>query len=389
MSKVVTLPIKPTYNNSFLKLFTPFVADLISKVLKSGLTIMLNTHIPSRRDRITEDIKKYKKVLKKINIRGFSKLSFQTDGSKKYQNFVSKQLECLFEKGLVKFENKIILLCECGKVEILKEAVGDVLVYKKRKSLLIQDKKDGSSKCSLCSSKLKEKEEIVAILKFPDSKYSNLTETNIYPNIFIKEIIGIYKWYLSHGTVISRSHKKTNLTFQIDNKSISLDTDFWWSLYLGYIAQKDQQIYLVTGQASLNHATRVILICSVLFPKIKIELVIHPVIRINDSKSNMSEYTVDEYLTACGNTKIARAFLSLGLHWGHSSIKIPSTDLFFIQKMFEFKKIQSHKNLEEKANMDSLIKKVNRRLILILFKKIRQGKTLTKNERQTMNLILG
>ena len=350
---------------------------------------MLNTHIPSRRDRITEDIKKYKKVLKKINIRGFSKLSFQTDGSKKYQNFVSKQLECLFEKGLVKFENKIILLCECGKVEILKEAVGDVLVYKKRKSLLIQDKKDGSSKCSLCSSKLKEKEEIVAILKFPDSKYSNLTETNIYPNIFIKEIIGIYKWYLSHGTVISRSHKKTNLTFQIDNKSISLDTDFWWSLYLGYIAQKDQQIYLVTGQASLNHATRVILICSVLFPKIKIELVIHPVIRINDSKSNMSEYTVDEYLTACGNTKIARAFLSLGLHWGHSSIKIPSTDLFFIQKMFEFKKIQSHKNLEEKANMDSLIKKVNRRLILILFKKIRQGKTLTKNERQTMNLILG
>lgn len=376
----VTLPIKPSCEGSFLKIYTVFVADIISKASGTKLYVMTNTFNLKDSDKYNYSDDHYIDLLNKFNITGFKDISFYSDNSKEYKDFIINQIKRLLDSGFLRIKNVDIMICSCNKVQIPNDAlVSGTAILDKRKTII--KKQADCFICKKCQSVLKKEKKEVLSLNFKE-----MNNFDIYPLNLKNELKGIYKKYLNNELVISRN---INNLIKIKGREFGIDSDFRWSLYLGYIFKKPTQIKLVVGRASMIHATRVKLISEILFPNLKVCLVVHPKVKIKDIKSNLSKKTLVNFIESDKDYRILRAFMALGINWNKPLTVINSTELFFIKKMFHYhyKELKPTKEDCRIKTLPNILDTFNSSKISKTFSLIRSGTILDEDSTYIMDLI--
>lgn len=376
MRKVVTLPIKPSAQGSYLKVTTALFADFIARATSADLTIMLNSRGGS-----SVNTKKFLDLLKLLDIGG-GVFTTKQDSSLEYDTFFYDQLRKLIDVGAVSLEHRNMLRCLCGKTDIPKEALQNAITDQKRKSLIIQEGQ--TLKCKLCHGTLKLAEEEVATLSLKVT-----TNYIVYPKNLNKETEGIQKWYADHKTVVSRTNtRERGIAGIVNNKPFFFDPDFIWSVYLGFAAGDATELYLVVGHASLIHAMRVVSLSETLFPKLHIHLIVHPVLQVVGTNTHLTNLSLSEYLETCGSVNAARAFLSLGLLWSQPKVSIASSELYFIKKMISDMRVEYRQVNRPIFDIQNIMELLNKNKLTSIYNKIRKFRTLSQEEAVLAQLIL-
>lgn len=79
-------------------------------------------------------------------------------------------------------------------------------------------------------------------------------------------------------------------------------------------------------------AAKALAVSDLFDPDRKITMVIHPLLQIEDCRSNLSVLNCNQFIKYTGDAKVARTFLALGLQDSRPSTLLSSRELYLVQK---------------------------------------------------------
>lgn len=353
---VTILPITPGKHNSFVTLFGPLIADVFSRLTNNPLKLVLNV-IHSFYS-FEKEAQKYLHQLGCLDIKPSSIVYDNSDG---YQNHIQCIVKDLFDRGFLKVETMDMVHCNCGVVELPSSVYRTIQMQERRKYIL------QSGRCIKCKSELKKNDESVLELRLPKLNI----EISFYPLI--------YKGQLEQSVaanerpiIISRNHRD-GVIITLNKQKFILDTDFCWMVYLEYL--NDDSFSIISGSDTINHVIKAIKLLSVYRSKPKIILIIHPLLRVLDSKVKLSKSTIDDYLGYCSTPQFARTFLMLGAQWQKSEVTIKALNLHLVEKSIYPKQMLSSISNATVVTPENFCNIVNSNKILELLKTIRSYQT--------------
>lgn len=211
----INMPLKPRENIVGLKV-GPIVTETISKMLESKSLFTFN--ILHSFTELDQTFNKYIEELSKWNVNA-DKIT--TD--KTFKEAALKNIEKLYNKGIVRIVEEDLVCCPCGKVNVLKS---DLIKIKNFKIVNIRE--DGFYYCKDCGNKCKEINSKVLIL---DIGKINLNKIQIFPNVLSKETNDLLESLKNSQKVISKT-RETGIKFTIDGQMFNIDIDAIWSQFL-------------------------------------------------------------------------------------------------------------------------------------------------------------
>ncbi len=220
---ITTLPIKPREKTTIGMSLAPFLASLLGTCL-DGKSILSTNLLHSYDDR-QSFLPEYKKALQKLDI-NFNDIFIDTDHCETFLNCIDE----LIQKKKIITKKETVLLCECQKVDILKEGVrnyeeGD-LYYSK----------DNKIYCKCCNKECKTYESERLYLKFNKEDFH---PTSLFPFFYKKSMEMFQKQYQDQFYMIS---KERNTGYSITHKrqKFNLDIDFLWMQYPNCFPEEKQ-----------------------------------------------------------------------------------------------------------------------------------------------------
>lgn len=326
MLRVLTLPITPGKDRSFLTLFTPFVADFIAKEIGGVLTVMLNTvgiKSNARSMSAHDQWLEYRAILDRL---GMGSVDCTHDGTDSFEAGFQKQISCLKSSSLLHNVRKQISWCLCGRVEVPTEVVYGILANQRSKSL-IAGSTFATAQCRICGSLLQTAHESVKVLRFPKIK------TVSVPGLYRKELESISERITRTETIVTRLHRH----------DVQYDTDFRWGGYVSHLANPGDHVVLVSSPTTLNQALRVVAFTRLISPEIEFSLLIHPLIRVIDDRVIVSQMNIENFLAFMESSLQVRMFLGLGLQWGASETKLHTRDIQLVRNTsMYFEQVKFH-----------------------------------------------
>jgi len=372
MEKVTILPITPGKHSSFKTLLGILIADVISRTTFRPLEIVLNT--THSFNAYSKNVLPYLTQLKKL---GIKPSVVHDDNTEKYFNHLKQTLNILESKGLIKFEKRQMVWCNCGAVE-LPLSVLELQITESRTKLT------QNNKCIKCKGDIYQGEEEVLIMNFPDK----ILTTYIQPKMYKNEFTQIKERIHNHPLIISRNHRPGK-QISVFNKPVTLDSDFCWTTYLKYLTKANDNIVIVAGSDTLNHSAKAICFLNAIEPTVKISIIIHPLIEIEDGRISISNLDINSYLDLCKTAPVAKTFLMLGAQWSQMKCKINSQELHLVKSSVNPQQILNLKEDKTKIKLERFTHDVSRSTITHLLKILRSYQTeLTFSQMQLKNALL-
>ncbi len=175
----------------------------------------------------------------------------------------------------------------------------------------------------------------------------------------------------------------------IGGSNVTIDTDFRWMGHISFLANRKrgtQHIFLVAGSDSLVQALKVIYLTKVLKTPVSITLVIHPLLHIQDVRSNLSKKGIGEYLVLYKEASVARAFLALGLQWSSYRSTVKSSELYLVQQSLS-RNVEFSGQKRESYGADFIKKYLQRNALLKTLKHLRAGNSPTEEQKALLQAV--
>ncbi len=384
---VTTLPIAYRPNRSFKILFTPLVANFISKFCRLEIIYpidLMGIRKPVKSKDRDEIIRLYKKQLFDLNVYQFDSIFSNTDHDfwKYVAGVIDQQISC----GDCKFVTTEIIFCGCGKVELPNNVFQ--LIKSQERLKLVEFTKDKKWVCVDCKNELKIKTERVLVRNEINSNIN----WGVFPEIYNNIVKISTQEILSRPIMISRHHRSLENTISFKN-NIAIDPDYCWAYFLNYLKRKtgENNFILIVGANTIPQACRTITLAKTLDPKIKIHMIIHPIINFNRfNQKYPGKLTVERMVEYCGSTEITKTLLASCIQWNSYYSVLNDEEIKVIQNSFKNRTLQNlyQKNISISQNyFDYLIPYLKKDNILMLLKKLRQNVKLSPIEQQLLKTI--
>lgn len=229
---VSTMPIKPQKSTNIGMLIAPMLVNLLSDIYDSERIISMNS-LNSYLNKDNE-LEVYKNDIDKNNIK-YDRIFIDKNNVYDILNIIEK----LYKDGFLSIKNKEKVVCDCGKVDMLKDA----LSYN---SKLFHCDNLGNIICNSCSGKCNiysEKELCLELKQDIDDTVS------IAPLYLKKEMKAFSKQFKGCDILISKN-RNTGYSLMLDGIKFNIDVDFLWNNYFKMFEQ-DNQILIASNHQLL------------------------------------------------------------------------------------------------------------------------------------------
>lgn len=332
---VATLPIKPQETTNIGMLLAPTIMDFIGNVYEAKRVISINT-LNTYHEKDSQ-INTYLSSIDKNKI-NYDSILIDKDRADELIEIIDK----LYKSGFLQVKRKNVIRCDCGKVDILEEAidVNNAKLYRK---------KDEKMYCNSCNSMCKHSIEKVLVFKLDDKQDDTIM---ISPNFLQKDIRGISNSFRGREILVS---KKRDTGYNLDtiNGLFNIDIDFMWSNYFN-LFEEENQILLAS-----NHQLLIMYLMNYLARTTsnkKITFVANPYIR-GDLSKRLAQYEEKE------SASYKKLFILYNLRWGQKDCTWSDTIIDYINGISQTKLDNLYKamimNAMDIIDSNSIDKQIN------------------------------
>ncbi len=217
MLAVTTLPIQISDDIKFGTMTAPLYASIIANKFGGKSYLLLNKYSGFKRHEGTQ-----KDMIARLNKYGIATDIIMSDEDLTDQLYSA--LAFLDKQGLLHEETQSVYCCECGRVNVLAKSIKSYTVGK------LYNVIDGRMTCSFCKGLCNETQKKVLIFRSQsDGEILDLPSC-VYHNNFKQ----IHAWFSKDGILVSKEHATG-----INYKGFNIDVDFFWSLFIGCLSEKN------------------------------------------------------------------------------------------------------------------------------------------------------
>ena len=227
---VSTLPIKPQISTNIGMMIAPTIMQYIGNVFDIEKCMSVNLlHTYSNKK---NELQNYINYILQAGIT--YNMLFRDD---MHNNQLIGFIIELLKNDILDVEKRHVIYCECGKIDMLKEAVNENgKLYHKVHDKII---------CNCCNNICKECEEDVLVMKIKEHE-----NPLIAPTFLEKELLNIKNQFIGKKLLISK-HRNTGFNISVDNRKFNIDIDFIWSNYFK-ILEPNNQIFIASNHQIYN-----------------------------------------------------------------------------------------------------------------------------------------
>lgn len=312
---ILTLPISPSEEPTIGSLLTPLVGDILANKTANPLVLCLNSlgvKLDSRADRGSAT---------RTFVATATELGIRTDlvwRDEERLADIHSLLQALASTGRLEVEDRPLLACSCGKVEIPMESLDSPAPGK-----LYESRDDGTLVCRLCATELR-KVHANALVFRPQRPPSY----EVYPEFYSSEISAVLSRLRRNGIIISRL-RSTELALRASGKLFNVDVDFGWQGFL--VAVQGLGFgpgALVVSNHSLRQAAIALQILADLDHQAEaLNIVVPPYLSMpGDERSGIHDLSARRLLTQYPGATL-RLFLTASLSWKRKEVMFHSSQL--------------------------------------------------------------
>lgn len=334
MNKIITtMPIKPQSNIKTGLILSPLFLNILSNLLDSKSVLMLNL-LHSFKD-YTIHKQNFINELESNDLK-FDKVDSDVNNINKYKKIIKD----LYDLNILKREETINYKCECGKVDIKKDLLHEIVNKK------MIEFKDDEYICTSCLSPLH-----LIPTKSLVMECSKIME---YPiNVFPKFIEGKAKRGLKTfdgSFLVVTKNRDTGVSVNLGEDTYNIDIDFL--LYLTPQLFDEDDITMVCCNRHILHTLLTNYINSVYGHK-KLTFIEHPYI--------ISTKPDDSYLNLlkCDNKDLIKASLMTMISWNNNDCKWDEGKYKYLNKNQQFIHYVLQNNKHNKAGVQEIVENTN------------------------------
>ncbi len=316
---VTTLPVTVNENPSFLTLVTPFLAHIASIAFGARGVVMTNTIGMKTVDHEKSAESYFRLYQSQVSGIAIDPEFCAHDGSSDYERHFNDVLARLADARMLKELEQEISWCECGRIEIPTEAAR-ALIHQQRPKSLIEGNSLESAHCKICHSGLHTNMEQTLVIALP-----RITAHSI-PGIYAKDLETIADRIATRTVTVSRRHRGYDMCY---------DVDFRWLPYITSLSQTEKEVVIVSSPTTLNQAMKVIAFTSMLDPAIRCTLLVHPLIRIRDQRTALSEMSIKKFYQLVPSPLARRFLLAASMQWTSHETVLSSEEIHLISQTAE------------------------------------------------------
>ncbi len=316
---VTTLPVTVNENPSFLTLVTPFLAHVASIAFGARGMVMTNTIGMKTVDHEKSADSYFRLYQSQVSGIAIDPEFCAHDGSSDYERHFNDVLVRLADAHMFKELKQEISWCECGRVEIPTEAAR-ALIRQQRPKSLIEGNGLESARCKICRSGLHTDMEQTLVVTLP-----RITVHSI-PGIYAMELETIADRIATRPVMVSRRHRGHGMCY---------DADFRWLPYITSLSQMEKEVVIVSSPTTLNQAVKVIALTFALDPTIHCALLVHPLIRIRDRRTALSEMSIEKFYQLVPSPSARRFLFAASMQWTSHETFLGSEETHLISQTAE------------------------------------------------------
>ncbi len=307
---------------------TPFTVWIMSKLLALSSVCSINLtgmkYAGMGSNEVMERFTTFKRMMDRLGMR-FD--SYWLDNEQSHVKSLQGYCDELAGSRCLRSEHLEMLVCDCGAVEILEDAVSSKWATERK---LITEV-DGQLQCRLCNSILRSDTSQVLVL---DSGFDGNPIT-AFPTFYQKEVDSLQAEY-NQLVLVSRKRKLGNIV-RLFGREWTLDTDFCWS-FLFHSLQKagfDPEIVIISNRSIKP------LVLSYGISR-KADAIIKPISAIvtpfatikGGLASTSNQITISSLVDRYGATPV-RFLLGDCLKWEQKDLAVDSSVIFWTMKALE------------------------------------------------------
>jgi len=303
---------------------TPFVVSMLSKLTGLNSVCCVNLTGMRYKDISKNEIKSrlgnFQVLLNRL---GVAPSHYWIDSDPSHIARLGQYCESLAESGKLRCVRKNVLICQCGAVEILAEAVATEWIGEGK----VIEKRAGQVFCKLCKTTLNSTDPQCLLLESSLGKVTIQT----HPSFYGKEINELQKF--NQPILVSRQ-RTSDYSIPLFGQKWQLDTDFCWSLlFCSLIEDGFQPDVVVVSNHVLKQLVWSLGISRNLSDKIDtVTAIVMPYVSFGESESRLSQTKqVSQLLDRYGQL-LVRLLLASALKWDQKEICVSSKQIFWALK---------------------------------------------------------
>lgn len=304
-------------------ILTPFTVSVMSRL--TGLASVCCVNLTGLRytDISNKNVfKRFKELKTQLKRLGSSVDHYWTDNSLEYIASLQRYCDSLVASGDLQCHLSKILICDCGAVEIIKEAISSD--WSTDRKVIYQS--GGKIFCRRCNTQLKEAREHVLLLR---TEFSG-NPIVVTPSFYQKEVDTLQEGF-SQPILVSR-RKKNGRQVLLFGRAWQLDTDFCWSLLLcSLVEDKYDPRVVVVSSRSLKPLVWTFGVSHKVYRYLgPIMAIVTPYVQFKRYQQCALSKLIDRY----GQVPI-RLLLASGLRWNKKDTLVDSNIIFWTIKALE------------------------------------------------------
>lgn len=321
---VVCLPLTLLSEVKLGFVLTPFVVSMVAQL--AGLTSVCCVNMTGLRYRdVTEKdmasrFDGFKVILKRLGLRIDH---YWADCDPKHVLRLQNYCDRLVDLGELRTSVRSVLICQCGAVEVVAEAVdSDWIVDGK-----VLERRNDQVFCKLCNASLEKVQKPCLLL---ESRFKNV-EIVTLPSFYKKEVGALQEF--DQPLLVSRD-RKCDHSVVLFGQTWQLDTDFCWSLlFCSLLEDGFQPTTIVVSNHNLKQLVWALGISRKLSDRITgVTAVVTPYVNFGEVGSQLSTIgTIQELVDRYGCLP-TRLILGSALKWEQKEICVSSKTIFWTLK---------------------------------------------------------
>ena len=299
---------------------TPFVVSMVSKLTGLASVCCLNPtgmrYKGLRNADISQRSEQFRRLMERL---GTPMERYWADSEKNHIVHLQDYCDSLVGSGQLQSRVATKLICKCGAVEIIENAVNPALL----KNHKVIRQRDNQLSCKLCGATLETIKESSLLL---ESQFAD-SAVKVYPAFYHKEIKTLENDY-DQPLLVSRQ-MKGGVSVSLFGRKWQLDTDFCWSfLFSSLIEEGYRPTVVVVSNRSLKPLVWSLGISRKLTDLLQnVSVIVTPYMQ-SQGESDSARWIVRELIERYGSSPV-RLMLGSALKWDQKEVTLDSSAIFW------------------------------------------------------------